>query len=429
MNIMSNAFFKKIVSTFASRGFSAGGTFFLSFSLGHILGVHGTGIFMIGLSIMMGLKVVGCFGMENAILKYGGNSWGDKDYVALKNYISISFGYGVVLSSIIGVVFFICSSHIARLFSSYDEVYNVFILVSLIYPFLVLSSLICAWMRACELPELSSFFEIGSISMFTAVGMWIAKIAGFENSSYMAMSILLTVVILEVVVGYFILLSFKIPPKIKFSKKNEFSRSLLDYFVIDSIFYLTQWGGVVLLGLFVSSASVGIFTLAHRLAFTVNFVLTVFDSIVAPRFSYFFSTRRLDDLKKLALDTTKYMSFFSLPILLLMMFFPSSMLNLLGSGAEDGIYILMILALAQFVNVSTGPVVFILSMTGHQKILKKILLLSSIIGIVCYFLMVPIWKGNGAAFAIFVTMSLQNLIATFVVKKKFGFNTILWWRG
>lgn len=427
MSIIHNICRHKVVSTFASRGFSASGTFLLTFSLGHLLGTHGTGIFMIGLSIMMGLKVIGCLGMENAILKFGGKYWGDKNYLLSKKYVGISFTIAVAVSLFVGVIFYILVPYISLFFSSAVDISKILSLVSIAYPFFVLSSIICSWMRACDLPEISSFFEIGSISMFTAISMWGAYIFGVQLSPCLAMFILVVVVIFEVIFGYMVLFFLKVHPVFNFIEKDSFITSLPDYFIIDAVFYLTQWGGVVLLGLFVDSAAVGSFTLAHRLAFTVNFILTVFDSIVAPKFSYFYEKKNFDELKLLAIKTTKCMFFISLPIFMLMLLFPRFALNFLGKGAENGVIALIILAFAQFINVATGPVVFILSMTQHQKTLKKILIISSVLGTFCYLVMVPLWGINGAAFSILITMAVQNITALICVKKEFGFNTARWW--
>lgn len=433
MNLLKNKALKKVLLTFFSRGISAGGTLLLTFSLGHLLGASGTGLFMIGFSIMMGLKAVGCLGMENAILRFGGSAWGEKKFNELSYFYTFSIIVAFIICFPISVSFFLLSEFIAKTFFIYEELSYIFKLVAIAYPFLVISSVACAWMRACGFPEISSFFEIGSISLFLSIIMWLVYFCGYKELLNPAFSMvsLLSIVVFESIIGCFLLrFLFKLRIKASGSKKEarKFLFSLGDYFCIDFIFYMTQWGGVIFLGVFSSSVDVGVFTIAHRVAFTINFILNVFESIVAPKFSYLNSKGDGRSFRKLAHNTTKYMSILALPLVLLMLACPTFILRFWGEEFAQGKYILILLALAQFTNIATGPVAFILCMTGFQKTLKYILFVSFFIGFMGYIILVPIFGGEGAAFAIFLAVLIQNITPVFYVKKIFGFNTLMWWR-
>ena len=434
MKFFINKSTKKIILTFSSRGFSAGGTLLLTISLGYLLKASGTGLFMIGFSTMMGLKAIGCLGMENAILRFGGESWGRKLFDLLSQYFTCSIFISIVICLPVSIIFFAAAPYIAHTFFSHEEIGILFKIVAIAYPFLVITSVMCAWMRACELPEISSFFEIGSISLILSAVLWINYFSGcvfFEINPTSAMLVLLTIVVIEAFVGIlFVRLFFNISLSSWINKKycKKFTSSLVDYFCIDFIFYITQWGAVIFLGVFSSSTDVGIFTVAHRLAFTVNFIINVLESVVAPKFSHLYSIDDNYNFKKLALNTTKYMFILSLPVMMIMLFFPSYILGFWGKDFLAGKYILMILAFSQFINIITGPVAFILCMTGYQKKLRNVLVVSASAGIMGYVVIVPALGGIGAALSVLITVVIQNVVPVFLVKKYFGLNTLLWWK-
>ena len=61
-----------VAMTFVSRGIMAFGTLFLNFVLARLLGPSGVGLFMLGFSLIMGLAVLSRFGMDSALLRFGG---------------------------------------------------------------------------------------------------------------------------------------------------------------------------------------------------------------------------------------------------------------------------------------------------------------------------------------------------------------------
>ncbi|WP_025732524.1 lipopolysaccharide biosynthesis protein [Carnimonas nigrificans] len=425
---MNVAFLRKSLRTFATRGLSASGTFGLTFTLGGLLGIYQTGIFMTGLSCLMGMKVFGCFGMENAVLRFGGVYVGERDQDNVNTHFFCSILVALLISIPLAVAVFLGSSWISdALFHNHDLV-AVFHWVAIEFPLLVVSLLICAWMRAFNLSEVSSFFEIGMLSLFTSLMTWCSYFVGLSLSAGFCMHALVVVTFVMILIGLGVIgwHGVRIPTSI--TTIHPFMKSLWTYFQIDLVFYLTQWGGLVTLGYFVNSFAVGIFSIAHRLAFTVNFILTVFDSIVAPRFAHMSSANDHAGIKKLALDTTRYMTWFAAPIVALLVFAPAWVLAFFGEGFEAGKYSLILLALAQFVNVLTGPAVFILTMSGYHTLMKNILLIASVIGVLCYVVLVPALGVLGAALAIFIIMAFQNIVAAWAVNNKMNINLLSWWK-
>lgn len=425
--MMNTKFAQKVVKTFASRGLSAGGTFALTYTLGVLLGVYQTGLFMTGLSLLMGMKVIGCFGMESAILRFGGIHWGNADLKAVSEHFMLSVVIGLAISVVISIPMYLAAHWISVTVFTTADLLPVVHAVAIGFPLLVLSLLISAWLKAFGIAEVSCFFELGILSLYTAIALWILHFLGHPLSGALAMQWMVGILMVNVVVGFMLIYWEGLRPVATITNSRQFFGSISDYFVIDFIFYITQWGAVVFLGHFVDSAAVGIFALTYRITYTVNFILLVFENITAPRFAHMYSENNIAGMRQLAVNTTRYMSIFAAPILLVLIFFPKPVLSLFGDGFEAGALCLVVVALGQFVNVVCGPTVYILNMAGYQKTLRNICGISALIGVVGYLLIVP-WLGSlGAAMVIFMTLAYQNISAALIVNKNIDINIFSWW--
>ncbi len=88
----------------------------------------------------------------------------------------------------------------------------------------------------------------------------------------------------------------------------------------------------------------------------------------------------------------------------------------------------MILALGQFVNVATGSVGYLLSMTGHERELRNNAFISALAGVVFGLALIPGHGLLGASVATAVAVASQNLLGAYQVRKHLGFNTLAFWR-
>jgi O-antigen/teichoic acid export membrane protein len=114
-----------------------------------------------------------------------------------------------------------------------------------------------------------------------------------------------------------------------------------------------------------------------------------------------------------------------LPIFLVMVLYPAALLSIFGNSYVEGAAALIILAIADLLNVGTGMGGVILDMTGHTR-LK---LINSILRLVIYLgldlLLIPRWGLMGAAVAVMVgegTVNFLRLIQVYILFKLLPFN-------
>lgn len=89
------------------------------------------------------------------------------------------------------------------------------------------------------------------------------------------------------------------------------------------------------------------------------------------------------------------MVLFALPIVGFMLIFPERLMWLFGEQFKSGANLLRIFALGQFVNVMTGCVGYLLSMSGHERVLRNVFFISG-------------------------PMASQNLLAVGMVERRLG---------
>ena len=179
----------------------------------------------------------------------------------------------------------------------------------------------------------------------------------------------------------------------------------------------------IMLGIFKSAETVGIYAITFKIAAFTSFFLGVFNAVLAPKFSELFHKQDLDSLQFLAQKTASVSAVVTLPIALIFLAFGNHVLEFFGSEFKTGYIALVMLVIGQLVNVISGSVGYFLDMTGHQKAFNIIVSSSAIMNIVLNLILIPRYGLEGAAFASMLSLIYWNITATVYTYKKFGFTT------
>ena len=114
----------------------------------------------------------------------------------------------------------------------------------------------------------------------------------------------------------------------------------------------------------------------------------------------------------------------AIPIFIFIFVFSEKLLSVFGGEYAESALILRVLIIGQFINLITGSVAFILNMTGHEKDMRNVVIISGSLSLALGFVMIPIFGVLGAAVSTAASLAVQNLIAVYMVKKRLGFNTL-----
>jgi O-antigen/teichoic acid export membrane protein len=176
-------------------------------------------------------------------------------------------------------------------------------------------------------------------------------------------------------------------------------------------------GDIIVVGIFLKSHDVAIYSAAAATSRFVTFPLYGATALSAPKFAALHAQHRQVDLQALVTDVTRYTFWPSLAIAGTFVAFGSMVLRLFGPGFEQGYTALLILTLGQMVNAFTGPVTSLLNMTGHQMVTARALTMSVMLGVTFGLVFTRIWGSVGVAIAFSGAMALWNAgLAIFVIR-------------
>ncbi|SFQ51407.1 oligosaccharide flippase family protein [Parafilimonas terrae] len=194
--------------------------------------------------------------------------------------------------------------------------------------------------------------------------------------------------------------------------------------LVESMSFLSTWIDQLMLGVMGSNEDVGILNLCVKYGMLSSLSLQAINTISAPKFSEYFFNKDYKNLAKNFRSTTKIIFWTTFPIVTCFIIFPSFFLNIMGKSFSSGSLALVLLSVAALINVMTGSVGILLQMTGHQKIVQNVLLISVVIEVFLNAILIPSYGVTGAAIASISGTSIRNFSLSYYVKKYFGFNSI-----
>ncbi|MDN7131937.1 oligosaccharide flippase family protein [Halomonas sp. MC140] len=421
----------QLLTTFSARGIAAGGTFLLSYVLATLVTVQAFGAFMLCLSVMIGVQVFTSLGTDRATLKFMGIATSNGNKKEVKWIYQRSMFVNILVGCLFSIFLWIFAPAIAQmLFSSVENGVDSLRVTAAISPFYSVIYLCNFLMKGWGRANVSCFFEIGCISIILSILVMLGSLFDYEFS---ALELILA---LGYILFFYLLLAVWYVLKIykdcrfvsleKVSFSRSFYKSLPDFLLVGIIFYYTQWGAGVVLGFFHDESDVAIFSLGLRLAMIIGFILTVYDSILGPRFSRLQHENDQKSLRELAQKSAFQMTCVAFLPAALFLVWPEAVLGLFGPDYNGASSVLRILVVAQLINVMTGSIILLLLMAGEQKSARNILIWSVVIGGLASLLLIPMYNANGAALSLLLCLLIQNVVAVYVVNKKFGFLVIDW---
>ena len=187
-----------------------------------------------------------------------------------------------------------------------------------------------------------------------------------------------------------------------------------------AMFLVMSWTDTLLLGHFMEESQVGVYRVAFRLAALVTLVQAAVNSYAAPWFAQRHAIGDQAGLLQGLRQATKLNVAFSIPAFLVLAWFPEWMLGWFGSSFAAGVSCLRWLAAGQMVNALCGPVMYLLNMTGRERLAQRIVWAAAALNVGLNLWAIPRFGIVGAAAATAATMCLWNLAAAWAVHRTLG---------
>ncbi|MCK8066920.1 oligosaccharide flippase family protein [Cobetia sp. 1CM21F] len=405
--------------TFIARAIAALGGLMLIIVLSRIFGPSGIGIFAILQSIYFGSALLARFGMDNALMRYVGQNHKSTSVVW---YLKWSLITAVVLSVLISLLVFILRHTLSDLFKS-EALIELIPGIAVTIPAFTVSFIFSGFMKGVRKPASATLLENGTVPLIAS--LLVLLINSLLVIELQAIGWIMAVASWTVVsIGTWQVFKWFSQNKLEEDKDKPNYKMFIDtssaFFVMSLAQFMQVVISVFIAGMFLNSYDLGVFKAAERLAMLISFILMVINAVFPPRFATYYRDGDLIGLTVLARKSGLIGVVLALPMLLLCWIKPQFVLGLLGPEFIEGESLLRIIATAQFINVATGSVGFLLNMTGHEKLMRNIALICNIMGLFCMCILIPTFGSLGAAIALALTLILQNLVALYYVWIKLG---------
>lgn len=164
------------------------------------------------------------------------------------------------------------------------------------------------------------------------------------------------------------------------------------------------------LGALAAMADVGVYRVGSRLTLPMTMMLSALLPIFSPIISLLYAKGEMAELERLYRTTTRWLLTAGLPVFLILILIPGELLGLFGDEFTAAAGVLRLIALAQLVNIATGPVAMILQMTRYVSLNLLNAVVALAVTLLLQYWLIPIYGLMGAALADMVGISLLNLL-------------------
>ena len=145
---------------------------------------------------------------------------------------------------------------------------------------------------------------------------------------------------------------------------------------------------------------------------------------MAPQVARLYSAGDLQKLQRVITASTRAVLIISLPVALVLILWGDVLIRLVfGAEYTPASTALTILCMGQLINTSSGSVVLVLNMTGHDKETVKGIAVALIINVLLALALVPLYGLNGAALSSAMSLTAWNLILIRLTYKCTGLRT------
>jgi O-antigen/teichoic acid export membrane protein len=398
--------FKKVLISGFAKGASAIVSLLMTFAIGKFLNIEDAGYFFWFLSIFSFLIVFCRMGWDNYIIKEysdpGKNS----------NLIFSAILTTFLFSSLTSLVVYL----VTLVFLDQEYPALMFFLISV--PFVSASFIYSFYCISRSRLIISTFFQnFGYVSLFL---VFFAVLFVFDFLSLYSTS---SVFMLSSIFVFIILVIFGLSFNGSFTgwELSNIKTPLLYLWPASVMSQLVTWSSVILSGFILMPDDVAQLTLAQRISQFLSFILLVFNAVAAPGIARLWRDGKKDELYAFSKKITRLMVIVSLPVMLFLFLFSNDLMMYVGSDYANADVLLMIYCFGQFVNISTGMVGYLLTLTGHEKDFRNIVLVLGPLSLIFSLFCMSFFGVLGAAISSAASIALQNLFALWVVRKKIGF--------
>ena len=396
--------------------------FFFSLAAARLMGADVYGKLMYVTVIITMLSLITKLGLTQGLVQFVSKLTDKTKKEERNSIISFSFLIVFIFSIFLSIILFIFSEFIAvNIFNNAELT----LLLKIMSPILILLSLIeltPGIFRGLKIVKyqvmgrdlIQSFIRLLAVLILGYMGY---KINGLVAAYYLSMAVSLIYLTYKV---YTLSLFGKIKSKFSYSYKEIliFSAPLL---VSSILHYSISKVDIFMIGYFLNTSSVGIYTIALKIGTLSNFLLFSINSMFAPNITTLYYNNQIIKLKKLYQVITKWIFAINLSVFFLFLIVSKDVMNVFGAEFTVGWLALILITAGQVVNAGVGSAGLINIMTGYPKSELYVSIIVFIINVTLNYFLIPIYGIEGAAFASLISIGIMNLLRLYILYNRLEF--------
>ena len=408
---------------FMMKALGAGFAFGFNVLLARMLGAEGAGIYFLALTAATIAGTLGRMGLDNALLRFTAAGAAVEDWAAIRGVYRRGMSLGLCASAASALLLFAIAPWLAENAFGKPDLAAPMRWMALAVAPLTLVSLHAEMLKGLKRIRDSLLVQGGGIPALSLLGLfWMGRYWGV-NGAVWAYTLSACAMAL---VG--IALWRAATPELKGVsgrfETRELLRSSMPLFWVSSTMLMMNWTATFALGVWGTKADVGLFGAAYRTATLTTFVLIAVNSIAAPKFAALYRRGDMESLGSTARNCARLATALATPALILFVLAPRWIMGLFGPQFVGGGAILAILAIGQFVNVATGPVGYLLMMSGRERLFRNITVVFAALNVLLNVLLIPAIGVMGAAIATAICLASQNIVTACFVGKALGVSLV-----
>lgn len=197
-------------------------------------------------------------------------------------------------------------------------------------------------------------------------------------------------------------------------------------YVVNLTAFIPSQLDIWVIGAFRPATEVAQYAAAFRLAVLILVPLRIVSAVMAPTIARMHAQGKLPEIETALRGGATAASTLTLAALVVFLVAGDKVLALIYGGYyREAWLVLVILASANAVNVLAGSCVMVLSMTGYQKQLMHITLVTGLIGLIVSLVLIQFIGATGVALGTAAGVVGRNLAALYIVERKLHVRTFI----
>ncbi len=386
--------------------------------LARILGPDGYGLFGIGWIFFRIGSILSTLGLDSGVIHFTSQFWG-KDNKKFSEIVISALLSVFLFGSLVGLLIYLSAGDLAVTFNK-PGLKSVLRSFAVAIPALAGMTIVSAATRVSKDMKKANLIEEVIFPGTTVLMVGIVYIIRGNLDDYVFGSVL--AVYISLLLGLYI-------ARAEFMKINVRWKSIIAQLRILIIYSLpitlpVLFGTLINLadriftGYFLPDVDTGIYQSVSLISALFIAILSAFKTIAAPMLAENHHAGNKNELNIIMRTSTRWVLNLCAPVLLVILFAPQELIGtVFGKGYIAGSQALIILAFAQLINISKGPVDQLLIMTGNQKNWLLITVLAFCVNLIANWFLIPEYGIIGAAISLLSTYVVLAFGGIFYAKK------------